>query len=617
MAFAGGAAPAGGPGASAGLSGAALSELVGPRGLSLPGSLWARGGALAGGGASLGFGSRGDFGGRGLARSSGLAERAAGAAGGQSSTSGAQGGRSAGARPRFSLPGSQGYRSPSVTLAGAAGRPAAGGGLSFAGASSGADLSRHLFGLSSGPQRGALSLGGFDALGAARGLAPSGPARGWQGLAAHDLARPATGLRGALLPSAGASRSVLDLAHGADRSPRIVPGLGSGGNLAATSRAAGGAPSLTLLRGGSSAGAGLFPGGGGARWQSLAAGQLQGEQPVFDYGVGGGSSASAPRSSLVRFLQSGQPSAGGGFASTGGGFAPSGARGASAGLSPRAERTLVRVLSRGAGAPGASSQPAGGASAWRGPTAGRGATITTGRRGGPIQGWAAGSAPRSLGLSRSAPGSAGRASDRLAAQVYGRASGGSSSGGGLAGPLGSYALPGAAGASAPRPSAGAASAGARAPASPGALPVGPQGWGARGAQPSQGWDGTGPALVAPSAPARTPSPVAGPAPRAPRGSFPEMEHTNLVAGPGNLAAAGAPSGGSEPPARPQEVLYSRAANVDPGGSDGGSQAPSQSSELESANLPTAPQDLSLLVNQLYAQIKRELTIERERRGLMS
>lgn len=78
-----------------------------------------------------------------------------------------------------------------------------------------------------------------------------------------------------------------------------------------------------------------------------------------------------------------------------------------------------------------------------------------------------------------------------------------------------------------------------------------------------------------------------------------MTHTHLVAGQ---------AGG--------RVLKSAAAaDVDPGGSAQTGQA-QRDSGVESSHLSTPPQDLSLLVNQLYAQIKRELQIERERRGGM-
>ena len=110
---------------------------------------------------------------------------------------------------------------------------------------------------------------------------------------------------------------------------------------------------------------------------------------------------------------------------------------------------------------------------------------------------------------------------------------------------------------------------------------------------------------------------------------PDMEHTRLVSGPGPAPAAPAGPGGPAPSAgggrrragraptsagRGGEVLYKRAADVDPGGTDGGGLATTQSNELESSHLATPPQDLSVLVNQLYSQIKRELMIERERRG---
>ena len=111
-----------------------------------------------------------------------------------------------------------------------------------------------------------------------------------------------------------------------------------------------------------------------------------------------------------------------------------------------------------------------------------------------------------------------------------------------------------------------------------------------------------------------------------------MEHTRLVTGPGTgpvapmaqsptsspqgQGARGARRGRSAPRGsdRGAEVLYKRAADVDPGGADSGSQGSPQSNDVESSHLATPPQDLSVLVNQLYAQIKRELMIERERRG---
>ena len=61
------------------------------------------------------------------------------------------------------------------------------------------------------------------------------------------------------------------------------------------------------------------------------------------------------------------------------------------------------------------------------------------------------------------------------------------------------------------------------------------------------------------------------------------------------------------------LLRSDAVDVDPGG-DKGQLVGSKDPGAESAHLATPPQDLSILVNQLYSQIKRELTIERERRG---
>ena len=80
-----------------------------------------------------------------------------------------------------------------------------------------------------------------------------------------------------------------------------------------------------------------------------------------------------------------------------------------------------------------------------------------------------------------------------------------------------------------------------------------------------------------------------------------MTHTNLVSGSSKTG----------------KVLRSSmdAADVDPIPSNEAGQAP-RDPHVESSTVPTAPMNLSLLVNQLYNQIKRELRIERERRGGM-
>ena len=77
----------------------------------------------------------------------------------------------------------------------------------------------------------------------------------------------------------------------------------------------------------------------------------------------------------------------------------------------------------------------------------------------------------------------------------------------------------------------------------------------------------------------------------------DMEHTNLVAGD---------AGGGV-------LRKASAADVD-AGDDTGQLAPSQDASVETSHEQGPPADLSLLVNQLYAQIKRELMIERERKG---
>ncbi|MCO5167056.1 MAG: hypothetical protein M9894_11905 [Planctomycetes bacterium] len=77
----------------------------------------------------------------------------------------------------------------------------------------------------------------------------------------------------------------------------------------------------------------------------------------------------------------------------------------------------------------------------------------------------------------------------------------------------------------------------------------------------------------------------------------DMEHTSLVAG-----AAG---GG---------VLRKHDAVDAEGGGDAGELRPAREASSTQAAVPTPPADLSLLVNQIYAQLKRELLIERERKG---
>ena len=80
-----------------------------------------------------------------------------------------------------------------------------------------------------------------------------------------------------------------------------------------------------------------------------------------------------------------------------------------------------------------------------------------------------------------------------------------------------------------------------------------------------------------------------------------MQHTNLVSGK---------SGGQR-----KKVLRKAAADTgDSAVRDSGVESSHIQSERANPNANVQPRDLSLLVNQLYAQIKRELQIERERRG---
>jgi len=99
-------------------------------------------------------------------------------------------------------------------------------------------------------------------------------------------------------------------------------------------------------------------------------------------------------------------------------------------------------------------------------------------------------------------------------------------------------------------------------------------------------------------------------------ALPEAEEAaraeGLAAGP-ERAGGRAGRGGARAQASAAKALRKAAADVDTHG-DPGEAAPSRDSGVESAHLSASPQDLSLLVNQLYAQIKRELMIERERRG---
>jgi hypothetical protein len=76
-----------------------------------------------------------------------------------------------------------------------------------------------------------------------------------------------------------------------------------------------------------------------------------------------------------------------------------------------------------------------------------------------------------------------------------------------------------------------------------------------------------------------------------------MEHTSLVAG-------GAGGG----------ILRKASADVDPDPQTANQQKTQTTAEGATETGP--PQDLSLLVNQLYSELKRELMIERERRGGM-
>jgi hypothetical protein len=71
-----------------------------------------------------------------------------------------------------------------------------------------------------------------------------------------------------------------------------------------------------------------------------------------------------------------------------------------------------------------------------------------------------------------------------------------------------------------------------------------------------------------------------------------------------LRSAGATGGG---------LLRKSAVDAD-GGGDKGGLVPSREVSTAEADVPKAPADLSILVNQIYAQLKRELLIERERKG---
>ncbi|MGE0712984.1 MAG: hypothetical protein AB7T09_33710 [Planctomycetota bacterium] len=564
-------------GGSSGFSGGfaggdALAPFLGARGLRFPSQLL----GAAARGALPAFGAGGQR--AGLAPG-GLSLR--GGAGGARSPRAAAGQAARGEARGQSARG-QSARGASVSLASVLATP-------------GADLSRHLMGGRSSGVAGALALGSYDRAALAQGGGAPALRSGWQGLAARELGLPAAGLDGVFAQRLGAQgpRSVLDLVDGG-AAQRIVPGLDAFASAGGAIGGAGGAPNgfaqggrgvdLTLVgRSDAAGGGGLSPFGaagfgaaGGAApgfspfgtgpgWRGLAQAQLDARSPVFSYDESGLGAASAgpglPREVLAQRLSQSR------------------AQGRRARLSPQGERALVRALGQQSATAGSTA----GAETWRGPVAGAGtlaersaprpvggATVTGAQARGrqALPGWLPGLGPAALGLrGPAALGSTGQRTGLLADRVAGRAGG--------------------------APAMGEAWGGAQAPAlaQTGAAAPAP---------------GASPALVAPYMPR--------PDGYAQALGAGDMEHTNLVAGPG-LAAPTRPAGAAAP--RGQEVLYKRAADVDPGGADQQGQSPSQDVSRESAHVATPPQDLSLLVNQLYAQIKRELLIERERRGLMS
>lgn len=100
-----------------------------------------------------------------------------------------------------------------------------------------------------------------------------------------------------------------------------------------------------------------------------------------------------------------------------------------------------------------------------------------------------------------------------------------------------------------------------------------------------------------AAPARSAARRVGAPRRASSSRRVDMETTNLVAG---VAGGGV-------------LRKLDAVDADAGG-DKGEPGPSRESSSTEAAVPAQPADLSLLVNQIYAQLKRELMIERERKG---
>jgi len=387
-------------------------------------------------------------------------------------------------------------------------------------------------------------------------------------------------------------------------------------------------------------------GAGGARWQTAAQQQLDGAEPVFGYAADGLGATSRPAPLLSRADVTGSRSgagwgelpamrrAGGDGASLVS-FRPQGAG--------RGDHGALRSLFAGAGVdPGAGGRAAfGGApvgtlvgrapagqrsSALRGPGVGLGGRQQIGQTGFAAQELAQGRSPRT--------GPAPERGEAPAPTLLGRGSSGAALGG-FGGSRG-FELDAASGLGLPPSLLG--SAGGRSQArlgmTPGprlrdreaALPAALRPAHARG--PSTELPAQAPRIVeapaasgpAPAAPARRPAPTARAAgqpsayggSRAPTlvgrptrstpseafvTSAPEMETTSLVSGP---------AGGGV--LRKESV-----ADVDASG-DAGRTHVSRAPDVEASSVAAPPADLSLLVNQIYAQIKRELTIEKERKG---
>ena len=531
----------------------------------------------------------------------------------------------------------------------------------------GADLPRNLMGQRPAQRgTGGLQLGGYDPSARFRDVGAADPglvrSGGWAGLAAHDLVRPAVGLRDGLAPRASEGapmraqpRSVLDLAAPLETGPRLVPGLSSRNNASAT----GGGQGALLSRGpsasprslkasrvdlppepGGAAGPGrsatrptpgLVPGGLGTQgWLGAAHDDLESNSPVFAYGHG----EEAPRSftpvsrrDLSRVFAPGSVATEPGLptAEARAGGEPAarmlGRRSepSAASLPPGSEPALVRALERSQGNALTSfdgpERIAAQGVAPRSPSPSTGPGQATGEQ----PGWA-----RAIGMGGILSALMRRGKETEPARPIGRAavsrelarsdySSSQLSGSSVR----LYGSPGA-------PSAGSqqgareeliaslfARGGNNLPRSTRSTEAPPAAPAAR-KSPEQ-VSIAPPRRIAsrpstPQAPAARPAPAPTTTPPPPRivaraqqsgaARRPDMAHTNLVAGK---------AGGG--------VLRKAVADVDYSEQAKAEAAPSRESGLESSHqIGGSPEDLSLLVNQLYRQIKRELTIERERRG---